>query len=191
MRVDDDAALTHFALRAADGDAAAARMLVRATQHQVWRFLVHLSDRTVAEDLAQETYLRAFAALPRYRAEASARTWLLAIARRVAADHLRSQRSRPRLALCDDNWQRAAERAQPPQPGAEENLALRQALADLAPDRREAFVLTQVIGLSYAEAAGICDCPVGTIRSRLARARDDLRTVLRAVHDQPHSQQTR
>ena len=173
----DDVALTRHALHAADGDRHAARVFVAATQQQVWRLLVHLSSRDIAEDLTQETYLRAFAALPSFRADASARTWLLAIARRVAADHLRHQHSRPRLALGDD-WQRAAERAQPRLPVTDENIALRHALAGLARERREAFVLTQVIGLSYAEAAEICGCRLGTIRSRVARARDDLRGAL-------------
>lgn len=173
----DDVALTRHALRAAGGDGDAARVLVDTTQQQVWRLLVHLSSRDVAEDLTQETYLRAFAALPRFRADASVRTWLLAIARRVAADHLRHQRSRPRVAPGDD-WQRAAERAQPRLPGTDDNVALRHALAGLVRERQEAFVLTQVLGLSYAEAAGICGCRLGTIRSRVARARDDLRATL-------------
>lgn len=182
--MNDEAALTGAALRAAEGDTVAARALVHATQHQVWRLLVHLSDHTVAEDLAQETYLRAFAALPRFRADASARTWLLAIARRVAADHLRARRRRPRLSpdhdADADAWQRAAERTQPPTTSADESLALREALHELTTERREAFVLTQVLGLSYAETADICRCRVGTIRSRVARARDDLRDALHA-----------
>jgi RNA polymerase sigma-70 factor (ECF subfamily) len=56
----------------------------------------------------------------------------------------------------------------------DEHLALLDLLATLSPDRREAFVATQVLGLSYAEAAEVCGCPVGTIRSRVARARNDL-----------------
>jgi RNA polymerase sigma-70 factor (ECF subfamily) len=54
------------------------------------------------------------------------------------------------------------------------SVAMRALVAALEPDRREAFVLTQVVGLSYAEAADVCSCPVGTIRSRVARARADL-----------------
>ena len=64
-----------------------------------------------------------------------------------------------------------------------EGVALRALLAELDPDRREAFVLTQVVGLSYAEAAEVCGCPVGTIRSRVARARDHLVAALGVRRD--------
>ena len=61
---------------------------------------------------------------------------------------------------------------------ASERVARQAAVASLAPDRREAFVLTQIVGLGYAEAAEVCACPVGTIRSRVARARADLVAAL-------------
>ncbi|MFY1650246.1 sigma-70 family RNA polymerase sigma factor [Solwaraspora sp. WMMB762] len=168
----DDAQITRWALAARDGDRAAATSFVRATQGQVQRFLTHLVDTTEAEDLAQETFLRAMRSLPRFAGRSSARTWLLSIARRVAVDHIRAVVVRPRVADLAD-WQAVAEAAVAG-PRFEEAVALRQLLAGLAADRREAFVATQVLGLSYAEAAEICDCPVGTIRSRVARAREDL-----------------
>lgn len=65
----------------------------------------------------------------------------------------------------------------------DEVVALRHLVAELDPDRRDAFVATQVLGLSYAEAAQICDCPVGTIRSRVARAREELLAALRETSD--------
>lgn len=173
----DDRALTRWAVRAGQGDRQAALQFVRATQQPVHRLLTHLASHAVAEDLAQETYLRAFHALPRFRADSSARTWLLAIARRVAADHHRRRARQPQQTDTPD-WQSHAERSQPQLPGTADTLAIRQALALLATDRREAFVLTQILGLSYAETAQVCHCRVGTIRSRVARARDDLRTAL-------------
>lgn len=156
--------ITVAALRARDGDRAAATALVRATQADVWRMCRHLSDYGHADDLTQETYARAFAALPRFAGRSSARTWLLSIARRVCADAVRTavrDRSRP---------------PRPPGVGPDpaDGVVVRALLAELSADRREAFVLTQVLGLSYAEAAEVCSCPVGTIRSRVARARDDL-----------------
>ncbi len=173
----DDGNLTQCALRAACGDHGAAETLIRHTQQSVWRMLANLTSPDVAEDLTQETYARAFAALTRFRGDSSARTWLLAIARRVAADHLRRRRARPTLVDGTD-WQRRAEQRQPRLPELDEAVALRQALALLGLQRREAFVLTQITGLSYAEAAQVCDCRIGTIRSRVARARDDLRAAL-------------
>lgn len=177
MAEPDEATITGWALAAKAGDRAAAASFIRATQSQVHRFLAHLVHAREAEDLTQETYLRAMRALPRFAARSSARTWLYAIARRVAADHLRSVGARPRLATLDD-WQAAADTVRPGH-RFEEQVALRELLAGLAPDRRLAFVATQVLGLSYAEAAEVCDCPIGTVRSRVARARDDLVRALR------------
>src|SRR5580692_7453337 len=73
----------------------------------------------------------------------------------------------------------------PPEPGAQTTVDL--LLAALDPDRRAAFVLTQLLGCSYAEAAQVCDCPIGTIRSRVARAREDLDALLREPAERPRS----
>lgn len=163
----DDAEITQFALAAQRGDRAAAAEFVRSTQRQLRRLLAYLGDPGLADDLTQETYLRAFASLPRFQGRSPARMWLLAIARRVAADHVRHARRTPRL-TASDAWQ-DGEVA-----GPEGLVALRAAIDALDPERREAFVLTRVVGLSYAEAAEVCDCPVGTIRSRVFRARGEL-----------------
>jgi RNA polymerase sigma-70 factor (ECF subfamily) len=166
--------VTVAALAARGGDSAAAARFVRSTQADVWRLCTHLGDRGEVQDLAQETYLRAFRALPSFAARSGARTWLLSIARRVCADAVRERQRRPRV----DGSAEAPER---PAPAADvgEGVALRAAIAALDPDRREAFVLTQLVGLTYPEAAEVCGCPVGTIRSRVARARDDLVSGLR------------
>ncbi|WP_211304268.1 sigma-70 family RNA polymerase sigma factor [Umezawaea tangerina] len=170
----DDAEVTGLALRARAGDPGAVEGFVRATQGDVWRFVAHLAgDVQLADDLAQETYLRALPSLARFQGRSSARTWLLSIARRVVADHIRSVRVRPRVDGRDD-WVSVAERAQPGQPGVAEGVVLNAVVASLEGERGTAFVLTQVLGLSYADAAEVCDCPVGTIRSRVARAREDL-----------------
>jgi len=169
----DDAAITAWALAAGRGDPDAVSAFVRATQTDVHRFLVHLAGPADAEDLAQETYLRALRTLPSFAARASARTWLLSVARRVAVDAVRTAVRRPRTRAVDD-WEVLADRTVPPRSGAHEAVLLRSLVDALDPDRREAFVLTQMLGLGYAEAADVCDCPVGTIRSRVARAREDL-----------------
>jgi RNA polymerase sigma-70 factor (ECF subfamily) len=175
----DDATITGWALAAKAGDRAAAAAFVRATQAQVHRFLVHLVHPREAEDLTQETYLRAMRALPRFAARSSARTWLYAIARRVAADHLRAAAARPRRADVVD-WEAAADAAAGGGGRFEDRVALRDLIDGLSPERRIAFVATQILGLSYAEAAEVCDCPIGTVRSRIARAREDLVAALRA-----------
>ncbi|PRW63725.1 sigma-70 family RNA polymerase sigma factor [Actinopolyspora mortivallis] len=174
----DDQELTRCVFAAKQGDADAAAAFVRGTQRQVWQLLRHLTDGNSAEDLTQECYLRAFGSLGSYRGRAPARTWLLSIARRVAADHLRHRARRPRRAEQAD-WQRAAEASQPRTPGLLDGYALRSALDALDQRRREAFVLTQVLGLGYAETARVLGCRTGTVRSRVARARSELMEQLR------------
>jgi len=132
----------------------------------VWRLCSQLVRREQADDVTQEVYLRAWRALPSFRGDSSSRTWLLSIARRTCADAVRELRRRRRL------MGRLEVNEVAPDPTRA--VAVEALLADLDPDRRTAFVLTQVLGLSYAEAAEICDCPVGTIRSRVARSRADL-----------------
>jgi RNA polymerase sigma-70 factor (ECF subfamily) len=168
--------VTRLALQARSGVAAHVAAFVRATQADVWRLCAHLVDRDAADDLTQETYLRALAAIGGFRGDASARTWVLTIARRTCADAIRGRRRRRALAARLE--QREVHRravSQAPGTGAVE---LDLVLAGLDDDRRVAFTLTQVLGLSYAEAAAVCDCPVGTIRSRVARARADLAAAL-------------
>ena len=156
--------VTLAALRARRGDAAAATAFVRATQADVWRLCAHLGDVGAADDLTQDTYARAFASLHRFLGRSSARTWLLSIARRVCADAVRGAQRTRRLPQPQERVG----------PDVADSVAVRALIAGLDPDRREAFVLTQLLGLSYAEAADVCSCPVGTIRSRVARARADL-----------------
>ncbi|WP_426366943.1 sigma-70 family RNA polymerase sigma factor [Streptomyces sp. E-08] len=181
---ESDAATTRLALAARDGGPSQADLFVRALHRDVWRYVAYLSaDRQAADDLTQEVFLRALTALPRFEGRSSARTWLLSIARRTVVDSLRRAAARPRLSDQDD-WQTAAERAQPRGlPGFEDGIALAELLAAIPAERREAFVLTQLLGLSYAEAAQTAACPVGTIRSRVARARASLVALLTAEEE--------
>lgn len=167
MTVADD---DWYVAEARRGDPAAVDALVRATSHDVWRFLAHLVDPGSADDLTQETYLRALGALASFRGDASLRTWLLSIARRVAADELRRRGRRP--------WSGALHRDDAGEPDVAGEVGARDLLRRLEPARREAFLLTQVLGLPYAEAATLAGCPVGTIRSRVSRAREDLVAML-------------
>jgi RNA polymerase sigma-70 factor (ECF subfamily) len=169
---------------AAAGDPLAAAALVRATQTDVWRLCAAIGDRDSADDLTQETFLRAFGSLHRFEHRSSVRTWLLAIARRVCADAVRSRRRR-RLTLVRDtaDLETLTAGAGGPADAVAEGATVADLLARLDADRREAFVLTQLLGLPYAEAADVVGCPVGTIRSRVARARADLLGSLTGVND--------
>jgi len=168
----DDEAVTGLAVAAARGDERALEAFIKATQHDVWRFTAYLSDAGSADDLTQETFLRAIGAIERFSGRSSARTWLLAIARRVVADHIRHAQSRPRTATSADpeHMVKADRHAR----GFEDLVEVTTMIAGLAPEQREALLLTQLLGLPYADAAAVCGCPIGTIRSRVARARDAL-----------------
>lgn len=160
---------------AIEGDDRAVAELVRATEAQVRRLCRMLGSADNEDDLVQETYLRALRSLPSYRRESPFPAWLAAVARHVCADDVRRRQRQRRLigrlqstAINPDQ----AENADRP------SSVTHHLLDQISPDRREAFVLTQVLGYSYEEAAQIADCPIGTIRSRVARARGDLFDLL-------------
>lgn len=147
-----------------DRDDAAVDAFVRATQADVWRLCAHLGDREHADDLAQEVYARVLRALPSFRADSAVRSWLFSIVRRVVADDISARQRRRKEPV-------AGVHVVPDHQG---EVVLASLLDALDEDRRQAFVLTQVLGYSYAEAADAVGCPIGTIRSRVARAREDL-----------------
>ena len=183
---DEDARTTALALAVGTGDGRALETFIRATQPDVWRFIAHLTDICRADDLTQETYLRALSSLHRFQGRSSAHTWLLSIARRVVIDHARTAAARPRIAHHVD-WSAAADRHNTQRNAAAEFVETKMLLAGLSHHRREAFVLTQLLGLSYAQAAEICGCPIGTVRSRVARAREELITAMRSEQTQRRS----
>jgi RNA polymerase sigma-70 factor (ECF subfamily) len=160
--------ITVLALRAKAGDRRALEDFVAATQPGVWRLCRFLGSPTDPDDLTQETFERALQSLHRFRGDGDARSWILAIARRVCVDatrrSVRQRRLADRLIAAtlaeshrDAHW-----------------LEVEELLAALDEERREAFVLTQFVGLSYEEAAEVAGVPVGTIRSRVSRARNQL-----------------
>lgn len=162
--------LTRLARAARRGDPAALESFVKASYPQVWRLCAALAGTAMADDLTQETYARCVRNLHQFRGDSSALTWLASIARHVCANELRVivRNRKHTVAVGEGELDAAA------LPDATERVAVADLLARLDPDRRAAFVLTQLIGLPYAEAAKACGCPVGTIRSRVARAREDL-----------------
>jgi RNA polymerase sigma-70 factor, ECF subfamily len=158
---------------AAKGDHVAFAQLVRAHQAQVWRFLSHLlGDPSLAEDVTQETFLKVYRKLDSFQFRSRFSTWVLAIARNAGVDALRRNR-RKRVDLDVDQLDDPLARSSP------SRLELETAIASLAPKLREAFLLVEVMGLSYEEVARILGIPVGTVKSRLYHARRHLVEWLR------------
>lgn len=174
MRAHDN--LEHYVAAALEGDDVAVAHLVRATQPLVWRLCSALGTRGTEEDLVQETYLRAFGSLTSFRGDSPFQGWLLSIARRVCADDVRRRIRSRRL---EDRLTRFPQDVAAPAPEYVHHL-----ISTLDDDRREAFVMTQVMGLSYDEAAQLLDCPVGTVRSRVSRARAQLAATVRQARAQ-------
>jgi len=148
------------------GDLGAFEEIVRRYQADVWRLCFHLvRDETLADDVTQDAFVRLFRFLPRYRGDSKFTTWLFSVVRNCALDELRRAERR----------RRTKDRviAEPQRASADIGTALevREALGNLAPLFREAVVLIDMFGLSYREAAAICDAPVGTVKSRVHQAR--------------------
>ncbi|CAM5308200.1 sigma-70 family RNA polymerase sigma factor [Streptomyces atroolivaceus] len=171
--------VTAWAIDAAAGDGDAFGRVFVALHSDVRRYVACLADDAqAADDLVQETFLRAVSNVHLFEGRGSARSWLLTIARRAVVDSLRRAASRPRPADTSD-WQTAAERSQPRNlPGFDEGIVLMALIESLPGERREAFFLTQVLDLPYDEAARTSACPVGTVRSRVSRARSMLTAML-------------
>jgi RNA polymerase sigma-70 factor (ECF subfamily) len=156
---------------AVEGNDRALSELVRLTQADVWKLCMALGSRGETEDLVQETYLRALKSLHSFRGDSSVRTWLLSVSRNVCADHVRRRERQRRLI---ERVTPLAADAITPGP-----VFIDEMIDGLSRDRRDAFVLTQMIGLSYEEAAQALGVPIGTVRSRVARARIELAAVVR------------
>lgn len=157
--------------RARRGDLDAFEELVRSCQAPIYRFALRMvRDPATAEDVTQEAFLRAYRMLPRFRGEAKFTTWLYRIARNAAVDTMRRGAHQRRL----------AERAEPP-PAADDpalRMTIAAAVDGLPPHLREAFVLIEVMGLSYREATVVLGVPSGTLKSRMHAARRTLMEVL-------------
>jgi RNA polymerase sigma-70 factor (ECF subfamily) len=173
-----------------------ARFEEEALSHaeQLYRIAVRLTGgRQVAEDLVQETYLRAFRAWRSYRPGTNLAAWLATIMRNANLDELRRQSRRPVQEPLDDDgdyylYNRLAQASPQPQDEVLARLsatAIVSALGDLPPNFREVVVLVDVGDFSYADAAGILGIPVGTVMSRLYRGR---RLLKRALADRAGSE---
>jgi RNA polymerase sigma-70 factor (ECF subfamily) len=174
--------------RAKAGDRVAQAAIVHRYERPVFALLWRMlgPQRALVEDLTQETFLRVLRALSRFEDDGRARmvTWILSIAARLALDHLRASRPRTDAALAPGAIPVAL-----PQPDQEATrralaIALLAAVERLAPPFRAAFLLREVHGLSYDEISLALSIDVGTVKSRLARARAALQAALAEMHDE-------
>jgi RNA polymerase sigma-70 factor, ECF subfamily len=149
--------------------------------------LVLSRNRTEAEDLVQETCLRALRAMERLRPDSNAKSWLFTILRNIWLNHLRRWRTAPEIVALDldgDGQNKAADTAKDPHATYVSNIEqerVRAAIQHLSHEFREVIVLREYEELSYQEIATVLECPVGTVMSRLARARSKLRDLLSAM----------
>ena len=171
------------------GDTGAFESLVLRYQARIVNYasaMVH--DASVAEDVAQETFVRAWRGLARFRGESAFKTWLYKIATNVARTHLdrrgRQERTTDR-SLDDEDAALQAGDVPSSAPDAETSLVTREAidraLGELPEELRTALVLRDVEGLDYKEIAGVTGAPMGTVESRIFRARRHMRTLLRPL----------
>ncbi|MBP7933609.1 MAG: sigma-70 family RNA polymerase sigma factor [Phycisphaerae bacterium] len=172
--MDEDAILIQ---RVVNGDAGAFRPLVERYQRPVLRFIANIAgDRHLSEDIGQEVFLAAYRALGSFdSARSRFVTWLFTIARNrtITAVQKRQVEYVPELPDCP-----AAGRPDEAAERAEWYGALDRALAGLPFEQRTAFVLAEFEGLTYEEIARVEQTRVGTVRSRISRARERLRQVL-------------
>lgn len=178
--------LTELTARARAGDRDAFARLVEANQHKIYTLALRMTGNPDdAAELAQEAFLRAWRGLPGFQGESSFSTWLYRLASNVCIDFLRQEKRRRGAGLVSLDGDDAA--AEVPDPrltpeGEAERRELRQAvergLEQLSSDHRQVLVLRELEGLSYAEIADALALEVGTVKSRLTRARLALRKIL-------------
>lgn len=173
--------------RAQRGDPEAFEALVSPIEKRIYALCLRmLSSREDALDCAQDAMLRIWRAMPAYRRQASFQTWCLRIAANACLDVLRRRKTRPSVSLDGlveaGYMPREAAEAEP-HARAEQSAraqALGTAVAALPEDMRVALVLRDMQGLSYEEVSGILDVPLGTVKSRINRARAKVRENLGA-----------
>ncbi len=168
--------------RVQKGDKGAFDVLVLRYQHKIVNLVMrYVRDPDQAMDIAQEAFLKAYRALPRFRGDSAFYTWLYRIAVNTAKNHLAAQRRRPmdvELDLQDsEQYDLHAKLKETDTPEGvtlshELNETVQRAIAGLPDDLRTAIILREIEGMSYEQIAQTMECPVGTVRSRIFRARD-------------------
>lgn len=168
--------------RAKNGDKRAFDLLVLKYQHKIVKLIMrYVRDPAEALDVSQEAFIKTYRALPKFRGDSAFYTWLYRIAINTAKNHLVAMKRRPidfEVDLQDpdsyDMNARLQDADSPDRIAQREELreTVEDAIRNLPEELREAIVLREIEGLSYEEIARAMDCPVGTVRSRIFRARE-------------------
>ncbi|CRI66430.1 RNA polymerase sigma-E factor (Sigma-24) [Thiocapsa sp. KS1] len=177
--------------RAQNGDKRAFDLLVLKYQQKVANLISrYIRDPSEVMDVSQDAFLKAYRALPAFRGESAFYTWLYRIAVNTVKNHLVAQGRRPpgddveaEVAEQMDMGARLRESGTPERHALTDEIAetVQRALDDLPDDLRTAIVLRELEGMSYEEIATAMDCPIGTVRSRIFRARDAIDKRLRPL----------
>ena len=173
------------------GDKAAFDILVQKYQHKVVNLVNRfVSDQTECYDIAQDAFIKAYRAIGKFRGDSQFYTWLYRIAANTAKNHLASRaRKSPGYSIDVDDAEHFEGESGLKEYTTPENLLLTseiektvfQAIEELPEDLKSAITLREIEGLSYEEIAEVMDCPIGTVRSRIFRARDAIDKELRPL----------
>ena len=173
------------------GDTAAFDLLVQKYQHKVINLVGRfVSDQAECQDIAQDAFIKAFRAIDSFRGDSQFYTWLYRIAANTAKNHLASRaRKSPNYAVDVEDAEHFEGESGLKEYANPENLLLTdeikatifRAIENLPDDLKSAITLREIDGLSYEEIAEVMDCPIGTVRSRIFRARDVIDKELRPL----------
>ena len=174
------------------GDKQAFDLLVLKYQRKIMRLLSRMiRDQAEVEDVAQEAFIKAYRALPQFRGDSAFYTWLYRIAINTARNWLSSNSRRPSTPSSYENedgetfneMDNLTDNTTPESELASRQIAqtVNKAIEDLPEDLRTAIVLREIEGMSYEDIAQSMNCPIGTVRSRIFRAREAIATKLRPM----------
>jgi RNA polymerase sigma-70 factor (ECF subfamily) len=177
--------------RVARRDAAAFAELFEATRERLWAFIMHMAGRETVEDLLQETYIKVWRFAADLKNPGDAKAWIFTIARNVVRSHYRKRSSAPmqRITASRENGYGISAETIPdggagpggPLESHETALRVRNALDELPLEQREVIVLKEFEGMKFREIAGLLDCPIGTVKSRMRYGTLKLAELLQEV----------
>jgi len=178
-------------VRVQKGDKTAFDLLARKYQHKLAKLISrYVRDRGEVEDVTQEALIKAYRAIGGFRGESAFYTWLYRIAVNTAKNYLESQGRRPPGSDVEidgaeliESGESLRDQATPERQMLTDEIAstVHQVIEHLPPDLRTAITLREIEGLSYEEIAEVMDCPIGTVRSRIFRAREAIDLELRPL----------